>query len=90
MHLFVGDRRAGNNAPLYPTLGVRLGQDRGSMQVVNDTGVYLGSMFDTTRNLLDRQFLFNNPMHAHEWVGVSGCACDNVAQSHRLLKPVTP
>jgi hypothetical protein len=73
MHLFVGDIRADNTAPLCPTLGVRLGQDRSGMQAVNDAGVYLGSMFDTSRNLLDRQFLFNNPLHAHEWVGVSDC-----------------
>jgi len=87
MQLFAADLPTSENgAPLCPIIGVRLSQDRSSDPEVKDTGAYLGSMFDTARNLLDREFLFKNPAYAN-WVGVSatGLATQRCHHRNRFL-----
>jgi hypothetical protein len=56
--------------PVCSTLGVRFGQDRSKLPTVDNAGHYLSSVFDTSRNLADREFLFMNEQHK-KWVGVS-------------------
>lgn len=70
IHVFVSDEPRFEGAPLCATIGVRLSPDRTKLPEVKDGGSYLSSVFDTSRNLMDREFMFKNSKYT-DWVAVS-------------------
>lgn len=54
-----------------PTIGVSLGYQRAAPRTITSLKDFVGSMDDTSRHLMDWEFLWNNPEYS-DWVAVSG------------------